>query len=289
MWLLEKIFKKKEAKVKEEPKEETIGFDEVLGKIESLNKKELDKISAEASSIVDVIRSDKNFLITTINDIKTSEIASRDATTDSILKSTREKLTSIFTAEAISIPDDVTLSSLKEMNFTIVEFLKTVEANRKNFYYLSVAFPEKMGIVKEKLVSLEKNSKTVKELIDSSIFKAVAMVSENMDSIDGLEKKNVEMGIEIGKLEKEIIRLENMSVESEKELEALRSGEEYSEYINSEKEADDNKKELERTKTMIFTLLSPLYRPLRKFENMLDDKKKSEFIKMFIDDPLTIL
>ncbi len=286
MWLLEKIFGKK---IEEAPKKETIGFDEVLTKIEELKKNEIDKISTEASSIVENIKTDKNLLIETINDIKTSEIVSRDARTDPILKSAKEKLTSVLTAETISIPENITLSSLKEMNLSIAEFLKTVEANRKNFYYLSVAFPEKMGSVKERLVSLEKNAKTIKELIKSGIFKAVAMVSDNMDSIHELEKKNVEMKTEINNIENKIISVKEISEKSKKELEDLKSSKEYFEYINSEKEAEEMKKELERTKTLIFTLLSPLYRPLKKFEKISDDSKNSEFIETFLENPLITL
>lgn len=286
MWILDRILKKKEVQ-QEAPKEETI--DEILAKVEELKKKETARISAEASAIIGEIAIGRKSLIDIINEIKSSEVASMEDRVKNVTETARQKFISALSPENIFIPEEVTLSSLKDMNASLAELFKTVAVNRKNFYYISIAFPEKMKDIKQILVSLENSAKAIKTLAESDIFRKAYLIKEQADVIQDLESKDKKIEDDVKNIRSEITTVKDRSERAKKTIEDLKISKDYIEYINSTREMDELEAELDKIKTIILTMLSPLHRPLKKFEKIVDIKKKSELINSFLENPLIII
>ncbi|MBU3896465.1 MAG: hypothetical protein KJ697_00840 [Nanoarchaeota archaeon] len=284
MWPFNKILKKKEAQQEKPHKEKTI--DEILTNVQEIKKNETAKISAKSSVIIENIAKERKSLIDIINEIKSSEINSTEGSIKKVIEASRHKFISVMPVETILIPKEATLSSIRDMNNSLAELFSAVAINRKNLYYVSIAFPEKMKEIKRILISFESNAKAIKILTESDIFRKVHLIEQHAKVIQEFESKNIGIENQIKDIKNNITVIEDRSEKAKRDIEKLKSSKEYIEYLNSIRKAKEYERELEKIKTIMLNYLSPLCKPLKKFGRTIAVKKRLDLINSFIEDPL---
>ena len=284
MWPFRKVIKEVQ---EEKPKKERT-IDEILKSIEEIKKNETDKISDEASNIIKNIANEKQSLVNIVNEIKSSKIGDMEDRTKKVIETAKQKFVSMLLPEKIFIPKEESLLSLIDMNKSITEFFTNVAANRKNLYYVSMAFPEKIKEMKQVIVSLENNAKIIKTLAESDIFRKVHLIEQNVKTIKDLENRNSKLKDQIIDINNDITIIKNSSEKAKTDIEELKSSKKYLEYLDSIRKIQEYERDLEKTKSIIMNYLSPLHRPLKRFQRTVIDKKRSEMIGSFLEDPLVV-
>ena len=280
--ILSKLFKKEEKK-----QEIKLNLDELKNKVNDMKRKEDEIIFSKGEIIVNNIKINIKKVKESLKILGEKEISSEDKRVYDIVKISRKNLiTQISNALGIIVlPDKINYDTMLELNGPLTIFFAKISNSSKSFYYTSLMLRDEIKEIEEDLKEIENENKNLSEILGqkyeilNEICKKIKKIKEYES-----EKENFKKEIEI--TEKRVKEQKERAEILNETLHNLENSEEYKTFLENKKKIIILKDNIKDNETKIRTQISPLVRPLKKFERIAKNKKD---IFMFINEPIEFL
>jgi len=251
---------------KQEPKQQIkLNLNDLENRITKLKDKENKKVISEGKIIIDSVKSDIKQVRIALKKLAEEQISDQDKRAYDITKSSRKVLITYISngLDKITIPKEITYSSLKELNNSLIEFFNSISKASKSFLYTSAMLGEQTREVKDVLRKLE--NKKLKQILDSEDIRNLDNIIEKIKQIKNNENELQEMKKQRLSLEKTIKQQEQTKVQLKEEIEKLRSSKQHKSFLKNKEKTKSIKTNIKYTEMRIRTQISPLIKLLKKF------------------------
>ncbi len=257
--------------VENDLKEELEDVKKTLESLESDAKKEIEKLKDSARKMENVYfeKDDKRY--TRINMVK-----------DAWLKKFESALRSL------SLDDAKDLDAIEKNASEIEAFLGEISATdmRQN-YILSNYFKKEMKSIISSLAILEESAKSLRELAQKSAVKTRKKIRSLAKGLSDARKERKETEEKIKKMENELLRLEEIIKEREKNLSDIVQSPEMKRLYEVTKRKEEAEKRLKELRMRMSEELAVINRPLKKIKHGLE-KSDAMLISEFASSPVEI-
>ncbi|MBI5229375.1 hypothetical protein HY991_04645 [Candidatus Micrarchaeota archaeon] len=279
--------KKKESSPASAPQPETkpleLSFSELEEFLDKEKEKSLAEIYPSSSELIQEILGEIHSLAAVLKDFEQKEVR-KDMDHYRIAIQMKENFFKRVPALLeIKAPETISFDSLVHFHSRLFHSIASITKITSDNRYLIAFFGSDMDRIGKSMKSLASLNDELKKEIDSkaSVVQEFNSVKDHLHEI-----RNLEYELEVS--EKNKFKFEQEAVVLEKEKKELET-----ELIENKQKAEAELAALERdvssTKDVFISVVSPLERPLRKFERICLEKEQLNAVKKLLDSPVDFL